>query len=208
MVRDRCSTTEVRLEAHKIRCWSAVWRVMTDDGVYYAKQNCPGQAFEAALMPVLAGLSDRVVPVTAVDPDRGFLLTPDQGPVMGEAVGDSVETWVAVAREAALLQRELVGHVDELERRRLHAARRGRGGDVRRDPARAVRRAARRATSAASTTSGAARLRSVLPELERWADQVLALGLPVTPQPQRPARQQRLRASMPACASSTSATPC
>ena len=30
----------------------------TGEGTWYAKQNCPGQAFEASLMAVLAGISD------------------------------------------------------------------------------------------------------------------------------------------------------
>jgi len=171
--------TDVRLEVTKIRCWSAVWRVLTDDGTYYAKQNCPGQAFEAALMQVLGGLSRRVVPVTAVDLDRGFLITPDQGPVMREAIGDHVDSWCAVVREGALLQREVLGHVEELERvgaRRLGAAE-------------AATYAATRLEQYATLPEGdqrridpdaAARVRRALPELDRWVDQILGMGLPVT----------------------------
>jgi hypothetical protein len=171
--------TDVRLEQAKIRCWSAVWRVDTDDGAYYAKQNCPGQAFEAALMQVLASLSDRVVPVTAVDLERGFLMTPDQGPVMREALGDSVETWCAVVRESALLQREVLGHVDELEA----------AGARRVGAAEAATYLVTRLEQFAALPEGdprridpvaAARLRQVLPSLDGWVDQVLALGLPVT----------------------------
>ena len=58
---------DVQLEVQKIRGWSAVWRVTDDRDVWFAKQNCPGQLFEAALLGVLSRLSDRVVPVTAVD---------------------------------------------------------------------------------------------------------------------------------------------
>ena len=133
---------EVRLESHKVRCWSAVWRVVTGDAVYYAKQNCPGQAFEATLLPLIASLSPRVVPVTAFDAERGFLLTADQGPVFGETVGDDLEPWVAIAREGALLQRELVGARRRPRAGRLHPSRRRRGRVVRRDQDRAVRRAA------------------------------------------------------------------
>ena len=42
-------------------------------------------------MAVLARLSERVVPVTASTTERGFLLTPDQGPVLADSGGDSVE---------------------------------------------------------------------------------------------------------------------
>ena len=39
---------DVRLEVQKIRGWSAVWRVTDGGEVWFAKQNCPGQHFEAA----------------------------------------------------------------------------------------------------------------------------------------------------------------
>jgi hypothetical protein len=171
--------TEVRLEEVKIRCWSAVWRVLTDDGTYFAKQNCPGQAFEAALMDELARLTDRVVPVTAVDRDRGFLLTPDQGPVLRESLGDSEATWTAVIREAALLQRELVAHVDVLAR--AGACRIGAAEAVAYAETRLEQYAALSAGDPRSLDAAAAeRLRRVLPDLGRWVEQVLALGLPVT----------------------------
>ena len=171
--------TDVSLEVTKIRCWSAVWRVLTDDGVYYAKQNCPGQAFEAALMQVLCRLSHRVVPVTAVDLDRGFLMTPDQGPVMREAMGENVDTWCAVVREGALLQREVVDDVDELERaggRRLGAAEAATYAATRLEQYEALPEGDRRRVD----PGAAARLREVLPELDRWIEQVQGLGLPVT----------------------------
>ena len=55
---------------------------------------------------------DRVVPVDGCG--DGFLLTPDQGPVFYETAGDDLESWVRLAREAALLQRELVPHHEAL----------------------------------------------------------------------------------------------
>ncbi len=170
---------EVSLEVVKIRCWSAVWRVTTGEGTWYAKQNCPGQAFEASLMAVLAGLSERVVPVTAVDLDRGFLMTPDQGPVMRESVGDDVETWCAVVREASLLQREVAGHLPALEgagARRLGAAEAATYVVTRLGQYAALPAGDPRGLDAAAVT----RLRSSLPDLDRWVEQVLALGLPVT----------------------------
>jgi Ser/Thr protein kinase RdoA (MazF antagonist) len=130
-------------------------------------------------MQVLSGLSDRVVPVTAVDLERGFLMTPDQGPVMREAVGDNVETWCAVVREAALLQRDVVGHVEALERagaRRLGGVEAATYVVTRLEQYAALPEGDQRRVDA----EAAARLRRVLPELDRWVDQVLALGLPVT----------------------------
>jgi hypothetical protein len=170
---------EVILEEVKVRSWSAVWRVLTPGGTYYAKQNCPGQLFEAGLMVVLAGLSERVVPVIAADVERGFLMTPDQGPVMRESVGDSEESWCAVVRGASLLQREVADHVGPLEAagaRRLGAAE---------APTYVATRLEQYAALPTGDPRGldrdaADRLRATLPDVERWSEQVLALGLPVT----------------------------
>ena len=99
----------VGMEQHKLRAWATVWRVTTAKGAWFAKQNCPGQQVEVELMDALSRLAtDRVVPVTAAR--DGFLLTPDQGPVFYETAGGDLENWVRLARDAALLQRELVPH--------------------------------------------------------------------------------------------------
>lgn len=170
---------EVRLQQHKIRFWSAVWRVEGASEVYYAKQNCPGQAFEAGLLPLLGRLSDRVVPCTAVDAERGLLLTPDQGPVFGDVVGDDPGAWVDLAREGALLQRELVDHVDALEA----------AGCTRLGPAEAASYLATRVEQYADLPStdrrrlspdDAAALRGLLPEVQRWAEELSSVGLPLS----------------------------
>jgi hypothetical protein len=155
---------EVRLEVQKIRGWSAVWRVTDGREVWFAKQNCPGQLFEASLLRVLSRLSDRVVPVTAVDEARGFLLTPDQGPVLADTGGDPADSWCAVAHEGALLQREVAPHLSDLE-----------GAGLRRlGPAEATTYVATRVEQYAALPEGdprrlehegAARLRAALPEV-------------------------------------------
>ena len=67
-------------EPVRSRSWSTVWRAETASGTYFAKQNMPLQAFEARLLSLLGDLAPAyVVPVTAADPGRGLLLTPDQG---------------------------------------------------------------------------------------------------------------------------------
>jgi hypothetical protein len=170
---------DVQLEVQKIRGWSAVWGVTDGREVWFAKQNCPGQLFEATLLDVLSRLSDRVVPVTAVDPERGFLLTPDQGSVLADTDGDPVEQSCAVAREGALLQRELAPHLAQLEG----------AGLLRLGPAEATTYVATRTEQYAALAEGdprrldadaAARLRTRLPEVEAWADRLLRLGLPLT----------------------------
>jgi len=169
----------VDMEQHKLRAWATVWRLRTADGRrWFAKQNCPGQQVEVPLMEALSRLApQRVVPVTAAR--DGFLLTPDQGPVFYETAGDDLENWVRLARDAALLQRELVPH-----HRELLAT-----GMTELTPQQAPAYAAARIEQYAVLDPGdsrrlepvvADRLRAHLPVVRRWAEQVAALGLPLT----------------------------
>lgn len=170
------------VETVKIRPWSSVYRVTSAGGdVHFFKENCPGQAFEAAFVQELADIAPRhVVPVTAVDLDRGFLLTPDQGPVLSQSVpkGD-IAAHARVAHEGALLQREAAPHLD-----RLAAA----GGLVMR-PADAPAYVATWTDRLAALPESdplhlphetAVALASHLPKVQEWADQVEALDLPLT----------------------------
>ncbi|MBB6629401.1 phosphotransferase [Nocardioides sp. KIGAM211] len=165
------------LEPVKVRAWASVWRAVTPGGVHYAKQNCATQPFEAALLAELVRLvPQHVVPLTAVDLDRGLLLTPDQGPVLGE--GD-LDTWRRVVAAGAALQRALVPHVDGLVA----------AGVSRLLPADAEEYVAQRLDGFAALPAGDRRalapdrlaaLRAHLPVVRRWAEQVAALGLPAT----------------------------
>ena len=169
------------LEPAKLRVWAGVWRVETAAGVHYAKQNCQLQAFEAALVPVLSELSPhRVVPVTATDPDRGLLLTPDQGPVFADTVrDDDLDAWGAVLAAGAHLQREVAPAVD-----RLSGA-----GMTTMAPADVLAYVDRRVAELASrpaddpmvlSADRAAALEALRPTIAEWVDRVAALGLPVT----------------------------
>jgi hypothetical protein len=104
------------LTESKRRPWAAVWRVETARGTFYAKQNCPGQAFEARLMGLLAELAPSyVVPVAAVDADRGFLLTPDQGRVFGDTADPhDLDGWVRLVVRAMELSRVVSGDAERL----------------------------------------------------------------------------------------------
>jgi hypothetical protein len=162
----------------KLRGWATVWRVETADGVWFAKQNCPGQQHEGALLAGLAALvPDRVVPVTAAA--DGFLLTPDQGPTFQETAGGDLENWVRLAREAAELQRALLPHHDTLLAVGLSELR----------PVDAADYLAARVEQYGALPVGDARrleqevadrLRAHLPVVRRWAEQVASLGLPPT----------------------------
>src|SRR5262249_55412347 len=92
-LRDWCASyvgPVTAMTQQKLRGWATVWRVESAQGVWFAKQNCPGQQLEGPLMAALAELvPDRVVPVTAAA--DGFLLTPDQGQVFYETAGGDLE---------------------------------------------------------------------------------------------------------------------
>jgi hypothetical protein len=167
------------MEQVHLRPWSTMWRVESAAGVFFAKENCPHQAFEAALMAMLARLAPgRVVPVTAVDADRGLLLTPDQGVVLGDTISDDdIDAWTRVVVAATGLQRELADHVGDL----------GAAGLVHLRLADATAYvAARTASLAALSTTDPRRVapesvEAILalgPDIERWVEQVGALGLP------------------------------
>lgn len=167
------------MEQVHLRPWSTLWRAETEQGVFFAKDNCAHQSFEARLMATLARLApSRVVPVTAVDEERGLLLTPDQGAVLGDTIADDdVGAWVRVVVAAMELQRELAAHVEELAAaglRHLRAA----------DAAAYVK--ARTASLGALPETDPRRLApehveplgELQPRLREWAEEVDALGLP------------------------------
>ncbi|MCW2757930.1 MAG: hypothetical protein JWO46_1676, partial [Nocardioidaceae bacterium] len=104
----------VELEQSKLRGWSTVLTARNDQGLFWAKQNCSLQAFEAALLDELgAVVPDRVVPLAAVDRDRGLLLMPDMGEVFA-LMHEDLGVWCDVARQWAQLQREVLPYVDRL----------------------------------------------------------------------------------------------
>lgn len=163
----------------KLRPWATVWHVEAGDGRFYAKQNCALQAFEARLMADLASWAgDLVVPVVAVEPERDLLLTRDQGAVLAEttAPGD-LETWTRVVVAAAELQRAVAGRVAELEQH---------GMTVLAAPDAAAYVTARVAQTSGLTDSrhlpgdAAAAILRELPAIQGWAEDVAALGLPLT----------------------------
>ena len=99
------------IEQPRVRFWSTQLTIPTDHGRVWFKTNNPGQAFEARLVETLARLvPDRVVTPIAIDPDRGWLLSPDQGGTLREKDGGSPADWERVLGEYGALQRGLVPH--------------------------------------------------------------------------------------------------
>jgi hypothetical protein len=168
------------LEPAKLRPWAAVWRVETATGVFYAKQNCATQSYEASLVVALNDLAARhVVPLTAVDTARGLFLTPDLGVPLGEAADEDIDLWCRVVAAGAHLQLEVARYVDRL----LDV------GLTRLAPADCVAYVEEQLESFAALPPGDARgmsveqvaaVRATLPQVAGWADRVAALGLPLT----------------------------
>ncbi len=173
-VRDAVGPPTTLTPVH-VRPWSSVWRVETEAGVFYAKENCPEQDHEAELLLTLEDLAPgRVMPVVAA---RGAMfLMPDLGAPLGDTIEGDLDAWCRITAAAAELQRlvapqvERLGLVplppqgaaqhteDVLERLCAFGA-----GDPRRP-----------------TDEDAQKVRELLPTVERWAEQVAALQLPLT----------------------------
>lgn len=103
------------VEQPRIRPWSTQLTVPTDQGRYWFKASCASMAFEPALQATIARLAPGVVqePV-AVDTDRGWMLTRDHGPTVGDTRTADVRDWRAALAAAARAQRRLAAHRDEL----------------------------------------------------------------------------------------------
>lgn len=96
---------------YKIRFWAAVWCYPTDHGLYWFKENNPGQSFEAALVDAMAReLPQHVVAPLAVEPSHGWLLTADQGATLDQQLTqvDPLVLWRRLVVEYAGLQRDTI----------------------------------------------------------------------------------------------------
>ncbi|MDG4806798.1 aminoglycoside phosphotransferase family protein [Micromonospora sp. WMMD1120] len=101
----------------RVRPWSLVWRVPTDDGPVWFKANNPGTTHEAVLIATLAEVApDRVLTPIAVDPAQGWSLLPDGGESLRDVLGrDSDLThWERALPGYAALQLASARRADEL----------------------------------------------------------------------------------------------
>ncbi len=101
----------------RVRPWSLVWRVPTDDGDAWFKANSDGTRYEAGLLAALSRLAPGRVPdPLAVDADRGWSLLPDGGRTLRDvlAVAPDPGRWELILPAYADLQRVSAAHADEL----------------------------------------------------------------------------------------------
>lgn len=101
----------------RVRPWSLVWRVPTDDGPVWFKANNPGTVHEAVLIAALAELTpDRVLTPIAVDPARGWSLLPDGGESLRDVLAREPDLahWERALPGYAALQLASASRADEL----------------------------------------------------------------------------------------------
>ncbi|WP_329004901.1 hypothetical protein OHA18_16095 [Kribbella sp. NBC_00709] len=98
---------------YRARFWSVVRCYVSVEGLVWFKENNPGHPFEAGLVATLAQLApDDVIVPLAVDRERRWLLTDDQGTTVTHAdVGDQ-RTRCILVRALARLQCAVHGRVD------------------------------------------------------------------------------------------------
>ncbi|MBM6404844.1 phosphotransferase [Phycicoccus sp. CSK15P-2] len=99
----------------RVRFWSTVLHVDTDDGRVWVKENAPSQAFEAALVTVVDRIAPgRMAPVVAAEADHGWLATRDVGVPLWDRDDVGEDAWVELVAGWGRLQRELAPHADAL----------------------------------------------------------------------------------------------
>ncbi|WP_294568637.1 phosphotransferase [uncultured Arthrobacter sp.] len=103
------------IEQPRIRFWSTQLTVPTDLGVLWFKENNPGQLAEASVVAALAELvPDHVVKPLAVEPSRGWMITPDHGATLASLRSNDYQLWARVLTDFADLQKALIPHADRL----------------------------------------------------------------------------------------------
>ncbi|MEP6816652.1 MAG: hypothetical protein ABI873_13990 [Marmoricola sp.] len=168
----------VRLEQFKLRGWATVLKVYAEEGLLWAKQSCALNLFEAALVDEIGRVTpDRVVPLRAVDRQRGLLLMPDEGDVFGIEHAD-LESWCEVVQQWAQLQRELLPYGDRLAAAGVATLRPQDSEELAAERTRALN-ALPVDDPRRLPDEDAERVTAGIPELRRSVEAVAAVGLPM-----------------------------
>ena len=102
------------IEETRIRPWSVVLTARTNQGRYWFKANCPVLRFEAGLVSALSRLvPGRVLEPLAIDPGRGWMITPDGGRTLKE-VGVTADAFERTLSEYGALQRAICRSEDDV----------------------------------------------------------------------------------------------
>lgn len=99
----------------RLRPWSVIIRVAADRPVWF-KANPPASRFEPGLTAALSRWTpEHVLMPYATDPERGWSLLPDGGPLLRDLPADP-RHWEELLSQYADLQRTLVARTDDLDR--------------------------------------------------------------------------------------------
>jgi len=105
------------VEQPHVRPWSTVLRAPTTGGRVWMKAGGPGTAFEAGLYELLARtVPDAILVPLGTDAERGWILLPDGGPVLGRHIADPdlADRLAGALATYARVQRALEPHAPEL----------------------------------------------------------------------------------------------
>ncbi|MGZ0149559.1 hypothetical protein ACXJJ3_21015 [Kribbella sp. WER1] len=98
---------------YRARLWSVVRCYPTDEGLVWFKENNLGHRFEAGLVAAMAEVaSEYVIVPLAVDRERSWLLTDDQGPTLTHTDVADQATRRTVVRALARMQCAVHGRVE------------------------------------------------------------------------------------------------
>jgi hypothetical protein len=105
------------IEQPHVRPWSTVLRVPTPDGLVWFKANGPSQAYEAAVVELLAReRPDAVPPLLAVDVERSWMLMADGGERLRDLIARdrTLAPWLDVLPLYAGVQVDVAPHAERL----------------------------------------------------------------------------------------------
>lgn len=99
----------------RIRFWSVQLTIPTDHGKLWFKENNPGQFQEASVVAALAELApEHVVAPLAIEPTRGWLISPDHGATLATLESSDYALWSRVVTDFAELQQRVAPYRKEL----------------------------------------------------------------------------------------------
>lgn len=105
------------VEQIRVQPWSAVLRAKTEQGNFYFKASAPVLSHEPALTRLLYQLRpDCMVEPLVVDVERGWMLMPDEGPMLRTMIQTTADLghWEKILPVYAGVQQEMIPRRDQL----------------------------------------------------------------------------------------------
>lgn len=99
------------LTHQRTRPWSTINTIETNAGQVWFKANCPSMAYEPALHLAISQIvPEHLVPPLAIDRNRGWMLTVDQGPTLANKREPTRADWLRLIEDMTQMQAELANH--------------------------------------------------------------------------------------------------